>query len=263
MAREFGRQVAAAGKIDHHRQHHAEAGGREPPMPAIPFAQRAAHQRRHEAAQVDAHVIDVVRGLAARIAVAVEAFDLAGQAGQEQAVAQGDGGQRRVEQRLGRHHEMTQRHGDSADHHRIAPAQPAVGDHAAEHRREIHERRVGAVHQRGVFLVHVQMLGHVIDQQRPHAEEGEHLPHFGEEQHAQAARMAEPVFLARGWNHAVYSLRFSLVGAASAATGTPLLPEVATEVAPTGRITHRPRRRRNTTHCRPHKPPTGCNRRSG
>ena len=48
-----------------------------------------------------------------------------------------------------------------------------------------------------MFLRDQQLLGHVIDQQRAHAVVGELLPHVGEEQDREPARLAEPVAKAR------------------------------------------------------------------
>jgi hypothetical protein len=78
-----------------------------------------------------------------------------------------------------------------ADRDGFACAQKAVSDHAADHGDEVHKRRVGAVQRLGAVLGKEKMLRQVDHQQRAHAVEGEALPHLGEEQGDEAARMAK------------------------------------------------------------------------
>jgi hypothetical protein len=59
------------------------------------------------------------------------------------------------------------------------------------------------------------MLGQVEDQQRPHAVIGEALPHLGEEQHEQAARVARMVLPS--------SAAYGLVATGSLPNSGPLL----------------------------------------
>ncbi len=100
-------------------------------MPAVKLAKRPADQRRQEPAEIHADVVDVVGPDAARILWRIQGADLAGQARQEEAIAERDAGERGVEQRLEGHHEMTERHDRAADDHGAAPAQPAVRDNPA------------------------------------------------------------------------------------------------------------------------------------
>ena len=138
-------------------------------MPAERLPERPANQRREEAADVHTHIIDVVGPAAARVVGTVKVVDLARQAGKEQPVAERDRRQRDIEQGLERHHEMASGHGCRADDDRAFLAQVAVGDDAADDRREIGERRVCAVDERGMLLRDEQLPGHVVDQQRPHS----------------------------------------------------------------------------------------------
>ena len=131
--------------------------------------------------------------------------------------------EREQEQRLERHHEMADRHQRGADHDGAALAEHAVGEQAADDRREIDERRCrgrrsarraaampsgpnrhsSALLQRGEADARSrarsgceQVLHHVEHEQRAHAVVGEALPHLGGEQIGQPARMAEQVALA-------------------------------------------------------------------
>src|SRR3546814_6187353 len=80
------RQVAPAGEVDDQPEEHAHARRAETVVPAVELAERAAHQRREQAADVQADVVDVVGAAAARIIGGVEVVDLARQAGQVQPV---------------------------------------------------------------------------------------------------------------------------------------------------------------------------------
>jgi hypothetical protein len=76
-----------------------------------------------------------------------------------------------------------------AEQDRLAGAEVAVGEDAADQRQQIHQRCVGAVLGARGLVVEQQMLGQVEDQDAPHAVVGEPLPHLGEEQDHQAARV--------------------------------------------------------------------------
>src|SRR5690348_17552033 len=84
----FGRKEAQARAIDNEANRHPDSGAGEAPMPAVELAQGPAHQRREEAAEIDAHVIGAVRVRFARIVVAVEASDLHRERRNEEAVAE-------------------------------------------------------------------------------------------------------------------------------------------------------------------------------
>jgi hypothetical protein len=89
-----------------------------------------------------------------------------------------------------RHEAVAERQQQAAEHHRLALPEIAVGEIAAEHRRDVDQRQVGAVDQVRLVVGERPMLHQVEDQQRAHAVEGEALPHLGEEQHVEALRMA-------------------------------------------------------------------------
>src|SRR3984957_4998460 len=144
-----------------------------------------------------ADVIAVKGPAAARIGGAVKTVDLTWQAWQEQAVAERNCRERHIKQRFEDNHEMTARHDAAADDYGAPLAEPSIRDQAAENRREIGHRGVGAVNERGFFLADQQLLGHVVDQQGAHAVVGENLPHFGQEKYRKAARLTEPSLLLR------------------------------------------------------------------
>ena len=116
------------------------------------------------------------------------------------------------------HHEMADGHQRGAEDDGAAPAEHAVGQQAAEDRREINEAGVEAVDLRGEGLRRQrpehgfqgvperdeadhragalrleQIFDHVEHEQRAHPVIGEALPHLGREQKSEAARMAEKV----------------------------------------------------------------------
>ena len=202
-----GRQHRRGIEVDRKPDRHADAGRGEAVVPAELFAERAADQRRQERAEVDADVEDREGAVAARVAGRVERADLGRDVRLEGAVAEDEPQEREQEQRLERHHEMADRHQRSADHHHAALAEHAVGEIAAEDRREIHEPGVEAVDLRRQRLdveraedrFHAalsarrsrsrsararveQILHHVEHEQRAHAVVGEALPHLGGEQ---------------------------------------------------------------------------------
>ena len=76
----FGREQAQEAAIDDEADRHADAGGGETPVPAVELAERAAHERRQQAAQIDAHVISAVGIGLARVVVGIKAADLDRQA---------------------------------------------------------------------------------------------------------------------------------------------------------------------------------------
>ncbi len=137
--------------------------------------------------------------------------------GLKAAVAENEQAEREQEQVLEGHHEMADRHQRGAENDGAALAEHAVGQQAAEDRREINEAGVEAVDLRGERLQieraeHElqrgsergkpehgplrrlqQVLDHVEHEQRAHAVIGKALPHLGREQKSERARMAEEV----------------------------------------------------------------------
>src|SRR3569623_409619 len=192
------------GKIGHQTHDHADAGKAEAIMPAIDLADRTAQQRREKAADVDADIINIVRPGGPGVAGGIEVVDLARQARQEQAIAQRDRRQRDIEQRLERHHEVAGGHDRRAEDHRAPFAEQPVGDDTAHNRREIGAGDIDAVDVRRMRLADQQLLGHVVHEQGAHAEVGELLPHIGQEEDGESARLTKPGLLGHhgGGSHA-------------------------------------------------------------
>ena len=88
---------------------------------------------------------------------------------------------------------------DAAEQHRLALAEVAVGEIAAEHRRDVDQAGVGAVDEVRLAVGEQPVLGQVEDQQRAHAVVGETLPHLGEEEHVEALRVARRTRAPAGW----------------------------------------------------------------
>lgn len=226
-------EVALADEVEHQPDQHAHTGGGEAVVPAEDRPEGAADERREDRAEVDPHVEDAEGAVAARVVLGVESTDLRGDVGLEAAVAEHEEEQRQEEQRLRRHQEVADRHQQRAEDHRATLADHAVRQHPTEERREVDEGDVEAHHlgterlerdaavrvgvgegaeeelERALdgfepehfspdFGLDEQVLHHVEHQQGLHAVEAEPLPHLGEEQEGEAARVPEEGPLARG-----------------------------------------------------------------
>ena len=121
-------------------------------MPAEFLAERAAHQRRQERAEIDADIENREGAVAAAVAGRVERADLGRDVRLERAVAENENAEREQKQMLECHHEMADRHQRCAEDDGAALAEHAVGQQAAEDRREIDEAGVEAVDLRGERL---------------------------------------------------------------------------------------------------------------
>ena len=237
---------------------------KKPSAPAVSrvLAERRADERREEGADVDAHVEDDECAVAARVALRVEVAHHRRDVRLEEAVADAHQQQPQVEadrrrgevdaeqrQRKGARgaqgverrgeHELPGRHHQAAEDHRLALAEPVVGDPAAEDRGAVDEPQVPAVELQRLRVrpaearVHrVRRRGGVQHEQRAHAVEAEALPHLGREQEVEAFRVTEEGPLrdvevlaharpASGWSRA--SLRHLAVqlqaGSSSASAG--------------------------------------------
>lgn len=132
-------------------------------MIAVGLAQRAADQRREEGAEIDADIKDRKRAVDAVVAGLIEIADLGGDVRLEETVA--DDQQHETEEEQVRRHqrELADRHDDGADDDAVALAEPAVRNQAADHRRQINERGIIAVDQRGERLGR-ERLAAVVDE---------------------------------------------------------------------------------------------------
>jgi hypothetical protein len=85
---------------------------------------------------------------------------------------------------------------DAAVEHRAALADQAIRDPAARQAGHVDHRRVQAVHRAGDARLEAESArrdwrGHEQDEERAHPVIAESLPHFGEEERGQSARMTE------------------------------------------------------------------------
>src|SRR5437879_4695503 len=119
------------------------------------------------------------------------------------------------------HGDMTGTHRESADHDSIALSDPAVGNHAAEQRREVNETGVESENLRGECLRRErpdnrfqrsaksrksadvlymsrqqQLIYHVKGEQRRHSVEGKSFPSFGEREVEETFRLTQEVRVA-------------------------------------------------------------------
>src|SRR6185437_8462682 len=87
--------------------------------------------------------------------------------------------------------EVAQRDDDAAYEHALVLAQPSVGDDPAHNGRRPHARRVRPVQRTGPLIGEAEHVHHVQDEKRAHPVVAEPLPHLGEEERGQTARMPE------------------------------------------------------------------------
>ena len=88
--------------------------------------------------------------------------------------------------------EIAERHQDRAELHRALGAQIAVGEQAADQRRQIDERGKPAIEAGRRAVVEQEIIGEIEREQRPHAVIAEPLPHLGGKQALQLPRMLKP-----------------------------------------------------------------------
>ncbi len=191
-------EILGAGDVLRDAEHHAHAGSAEPDMPADALSEVAAHQRRNERAQVDAHVVDREAGVAPMIRRAVQRADDHGGVALEEPGADDDQRETDVKrrERRKRHAEVPARDDDAAVEHRAPLADQPVGHPAAGQAGHVDHRRVEPVHSAGHAGVEAEAARgdrrrHEEDEQRAHAVIAETLPHLGEEERRQPARVSE------------------------------------------------------------------------
>jgi hypothetical protein len=93
------------------------------------------------------------------------------------------------EQAFNGHQEMSDGHERASQDHRTALPHETVREHAAEERSEVDKSGVETVNPGRPFLRELQVLDHVVDQQRSHPVVGKPLPHFREKENIQSGRM--------------------------------------------------------------------------
>src|SRR5207342_2449080 len=183
--------------------------------PAQGLAEIPADDGGEQRAEIDAGIEKRETGIAARIVLRIELSDDGGNVRLEKAHAHDDQRQRQIEHAQGaviardhavgdgrgmpfeRHAEMPQAQQDAAEHHRLAHAQVAVGEHAAEHRYAVDQSAVCAEHIEADRVAELVVLDQVQQQQGLHSVEGEPLPHLGDDPDEDTFRVAEE-FVAGG-----------------------------------------------------------------
>ena len=180
------------------------------------FAERANDERRGDDAGIDAEVENLEGVGAPEVVGLVERADLAGDVALEHAATEDQTKEREEKCALERHEEMAGRHGERAEQNRAAPAEQAVGEEAAQDRREINAGGVSAEDGGGEGLPvesaikrepaegferddvldapgQQEILDHVKDEQRLHAVERKAFPSLGEGEIPKSARMTEEI----------------------------------------------------------------------
>ena len=217
----FGEE-ALTPEIDTKPCNHADSCSHEAVLPGVLLSEGSADEWREERPEIDSHVEDREGPVTARIARRVEASDLRGDVRLKAAVAQNKEEEARQECCFAHQQELAARHQETADDHGFPLADHLVGQKSAEKRGEIYEARIETVDLRreglnshgtenrfkprlqdseaenipAVKSVLDKVVGHVQDEQGAHAVVGETLPHLGEKQHEQPARMSQNCLLA-------------------------------------------------------------------
>ena len=173
----------------HETERHADSGRAEAPRPSehLALSEAAADDRRVEGAEVDPHVEDRERAVATRIAFAIEPADHRGDVRLEEAVTGDEQSERQRERRREHQEDLPERHDDAADEDGLASA---VGEEAAEQRREIDEARVEPVDVEGLLARDLEVLRQVQDEERAHPVVREALPGLGAEEDVEPTRVA-------------------------------------------------------------------------
>jgi len=202
-------QVLLAPEELQQAQQHARAGDAEAVGPAQGLAQIAADDGREQRAEVDAGVEQREARIAARILGRIQLADDGRDIGFEKAHAHDDQREREIEreQRAGvalhhavddaclvpfdGHARMAEHQQQSAEQHRLAHAQPAVGEQPADDRQAVDQAAVGADHVIADVVAELVMLQQIEQQQRLHAVERKAFPHLGEEADVDAFGMTE------------------------------------------------------------------------
>ena len=203
--------MATPAQERHQAGQHPYAGQAEAVTPAERLPQVATQQPGRRGADVDAHVEEREAAVAAFVLRTIQVPHHIRDAGLQEPHPDDDEGQRQVEdlQRhivahggtvhqprrfpLEGHAEVPHAEQHRAHDHGLAEAEIAICHHAADDGHQIHHRTIGGVDAGGHGVVKQEVLREVEDEQRPHPVEAEALPHLGEEQHHEAAWMAEEI----------------------------------------------------------------------
>jgi hypothetical protein len=180
---------------------HADAGRAEAPVPPDSLTEESRDERGDERAEIDPHVEHGEARVAPRAAGGIEITHERGDVRLQEAGPDHDQDEPEEERRSREHGRQADREMTEGDEHSAGPdrapqAEPSVGDPAARQRREIDARGVDADDgrrggPREAEAAASQRGGHVENEERTDPVVRESLPHLGEEQRGQAARMTE------------------------------------------------------------------------
>ena len=193
-------QVSGAQPVLDEPEHHADFGRAEPDVPVDVFAQEPADERADERAGVDARVENREAGVASGSALRIQVSHHGAHVGLQEAGSADDQGEPDVEAGDGRnrHAEVAGRDDAAAQEDGVALPEDPVGDPASRESEEINPGRVEPVDCRGFLIGHPEAAclrgGHEEqNQDASHPVVAEPLPHLGEEERGEAARMSEPL----------------------------------------------------------------------
>ncbi len=140
------RQVAITHEIGRQAHEHQHTRQGESDVPAVKLGQQAAGEGPGHSTDIDADGEDrEPAGAADAVVGPVEPADLGGDVALQQAAADDEQGQGDQERSVEGHGQVAGAHQHRAEHHRMTPPQPTVGDQAAQHRGEIDEGAVEPV----------------------------------------------------------------------------------------------------------------------
>ena len=205
QALDSGCQVALAHHVLHDAKRHADSGASKAQMPVDALREVSRDERPQKGAEVDAHVEDGEPGVPAAVAFPVERADDGADVGLQESRSDDDQPQPEIEEGEGLEGERDVAKGDDdpAHQHASIGAQKAIGDQAAQNRGAPDAARVGAVDGRRVGNREPQAAGghrrgHVEDEEGAHAVVAEALPHLGEKEGREPARVPGPSGVSSG-----------------------------------------------------------------
>ena len=135
--------MAIADQIRHQADQDEQRGRAEPGMPAVELRQQPTDDRPEHRADIDPSLEDRVAAHAIGFVVdGVQPADLGGDVALQESAAKDQQHQRDEEALVERHGEVAGAHQHRARHDRVALADEAIGDPAAQDRREIHKAAV-------------------------------------------------------------------------------------------------------------------------
>ena len=167
-------------------------------MPVDVLTEISANQGRNQRAEIDPHIEDRKPGIAAHIVLAIEIADHGADVRFQQASAEDDDCETRVEswQRGDSHREVPEGNDDAAPQNRLALASDPVRQPPAGQAEQEDHGGVKPVDRAGFRNGEVQSAffrfrDHEQNEESAHPVIAETLPHLGEEESGEAARVTE------------------------------------------------------------------------